>query len=53
MFVSILVGRLMFPGREVKHRLVNFKPLGMKSRRKTAGAFSWSQEGSVEQGSCT
>ena len=38
----------MFPGREVKYRLVSFKPLGMESRRRTGGAFSWSQERDME-----
>jgi len=49
----MLVGRLIFPGREAKHRLVSFKPLGMESRRKTGGAFSWLQERDMEQNSCT
>ena len=34
----------MFSGKEAMHILVSFKPLGMESRSKTAGAFSWSQE---------
>jgi len=42
------VGRLMFPSREAKHRLVSFKPLGMESRRKTTGTFSWSPEVKVD-----
>jgi len=43
----------MLPGREEKHRLVSFKPLGMELRRKTNGTFSWLAEVKVEQGSCT
>jgi len=47
------VGRLMYSGREAEHRLVSFKPLGMESKRKTADAFSWLQEGDMEQDSYT
>ena len=34
----------MYSGREAEHRLVSFKPLGMESRSRIAGTFSWSQD---------
>ena len=34
----------MLSSREAKHNVVSFKPLGMESWSKIAGAFSWSQE---------
>ena len=34
----------MLSSREAMHSVVSFKPLGMESWSRTAGAFSWSQE---------
>jgi len=34
----------MHSSREAMYSVISFKPLGMESWSKTAGAFSWSQE---------
>ena len=40
-----LDGRRMLSSREAMHSVISFKPLGMESGSRTAGVFSWSQEG--------
>ena len=37
-------GKVKLSSREAMHSEVSFKPLGVESRSRNAGAFSWSQK---------